>query len=549
MHTETLDINSLPVVFEDGFECNENEISISEEEEMYTKFGDVRKRKKYAISISSRKQKKIEQQKKNHVVQLGCDRETCRLKCILNIIENRRKDINYQYWEMNWQDRRSFVHSTCESSETNTNSKNEITKRKNVFKFFLTNSDGLRIQVCKPFFLSTLGFKKTNDRVLDVLRCTPKGKIKPYIDGRGRQLSVNKYKHLDLVENHIESFNPTISHYRREHAPNVRYLPSDVTINFMHQNFLEKYPEPDFFISYAYYRDQVKKKNISFTQLGHEECEVCESLKIHEHSKDQMVPDCTVCATYLTHIKKANAARSLYQEHAKNNYNDEKSIYFSVDLQKIIMLPRLDTFKKVLFIKRIVAYHESFVPLGKKGNLQPFACVWHEGISGRKKEDLISTFFNFFSHHRDANTITIWLDNCSSQNKNWCLLSFLVYIINSDQISANEIVLNFFEAGHTFMSADSFHHQVEQSLKHQKKTYDFEDFVKAVGAANKSRVDLKIMNYFDFYLWIDYKSQQKISKSTNRVLLKDVVSIKAVRDKFILYTKCNFEEEYSELDF
>lgn len=57
MHTETLDINSLPVVFEDGFECNENEISISEEE-MYTKFGDVRKRKKYAISISSRKQKK-----------------------------------------------------------------------------------------------------------------------------------------------------------------------------------------------------------------------------------------------------------------------------------------------------------------------------------------------------------------------------------------------------------------------------------------------------------------------------------------------------------
>jgi len=82
---------------------------------------------------------------------------------------------------MNWQDKRSFVHSTRESSETNKNSKNEITKRKNVFKFFLTNSDGLRIHVCKPFFLSTLGFKKTNDRVLDVLRSTPKGKIKSNI--------------------------------------------------------------------------------------------------------------------------------------------------------------------------------------------------------------------------------------------------------------------------------------------------------------------------------------------------------------------------------
>ena len=99
------------------------------------------------------------------------------------------------------------------------------------------------------------------------------------------------------------------------------------------------------------------------------------------------------------------------------------------------------------------------------------------------------------------------------------------------------------------MSADSFHHQVEQSLKHQKKTYDFEDFVKAVGAGNKSRVDVKFMNYFYFYLWIDYKSQQKLHKSSNRVLLKNVVSIKAVRNKFILYTKFNFEEEYAELDF
>jgi len=39
------------------------------------------------------------------------------------------------------------------------------------------------------------------------------------------------------------------------------------------------------------------------------------------------------------------------------------------------------------------------------------------------------------------------------------------------------------------------------------------------------------------------KSQQKLSKSTNRVLLKDIVPIKVVGDK------CFFEEEYSELDF
>jgi len=112
---------------------------------------------------------------------------------------------------------------------------------------------------------------------------------------------------------------------------------------------------------------------------------------------------------------------------------------------------------------------------------------------------LVSTFYSFFLHYRDTEKLTIWLDNYSSQNKNWCLLSFLVYIVNSDDICVQEIILNYFQAGHTFMSADSFHHQVELSLKRQKKTYDFEDFAKAVGAANKGNVNLKKMIYSDFF--------------------------------------------------
>jgi len=59
-----------------------------------------------------------------------------------------------------------------------------------------------------------------------------------------------------------------------------------------------------------------------------------------------------------------------------------------------------------------------------------------------------------------------------------------------------------------------------------------------------SKVDL-----FPFFLWKDYKAQQKLTKSTNRILLKDVVSVQVKRGKFILYTKSDYEEEYSELDF
>ncbi|KAL4148233.1 hypothetical protein QTP88_002514 [Uroleucon formosanum] len=222
---------------------------------------------------------------------------------------------------------------------------------------------------------------------------------------------------------HIESFNPTISHYRREHAPNVRYLPSDVTISLMHQHFIEKFPESDRnYISYEYYRCKVKEKNISFAQLGHEECELCESFNFHEH-KSKILPECDVCTIYTTHINKTKKARDLYKKQANTEF-DEKNIFLSVDLQK-----------------------------------------------------------------------------------------------------------------------------VELSLKHQKKTYDFDDFAIAVGNANKSKVVVKKMEHSDFFLWKDYKAQQKLTKSTNRILLKDVVSVQVKRGKFILYIKRNYDEEYSEFNF
>lgn len=76
---------------------------------------------------------------------------------------------------------------------------------------------------------------------------------------------------------------------------------------------------------------------------------------------------------------------------------------------------------------------------------------------------------HFFVNNRDVKNFILWLDNCSSQNKNWALFSFLIYIINYKGISAETIKINYFELGHTFMSADAFHHQVEESFKRHKK--------------------------------------------------------------------------------
>ena len=37
-----------------------------------------------------------------------------------------------------------------------------------------------------------------------------------------------------------------------------------------------------------------------------------------------------------------------------------------------------------------------------------------------------------------------------------------------------------FEKGHTFMSADSFHHQTEKEMRSKKNLHDFDDFEKII---------------------------------------------------------------------
>ena len=284
----------------------------------------------------------------------------------------------------------------------------------------------------------------------------------------------------ELIKQHVESFGSSVSHYRREHAPNRKYLPSDLSIKLLHDAFVKTHPSVTglYDLYRKYVTDDLK---ISFTVLGHEECETCENYRLHNpsHQEDTGLDlECETCKELSHHRDKAKAAREKYQNDAENP--SPNTVFLSADLQKVIMLPRIDMFKAVIFCQRTIVFNESFVPLGSKQRIRPLAVLGHECVSGRLKEDILSTFHAFFLQNRDEQCIVLWLDNCASQNKNWTLLCSLVYLINSDEIAANSIILRYFEPGHTFMSADSFHHQVEMSLKRKKKVYDFSDFVDCV---------------------------------------------------------------------
>ena len=94
----------------------------------------------------------------------------------------------------------------------------------------------------------------------------------------------NKRLDHQEIRNSIESFNPGISHYRREQVPNRRYLQSDTSIEIMHDDFLQNHSNSQ--CSYIVYREEVSQKIIiCFATLGEEECEPCLAYKINMNLK------------------------------------------------------------------------------------------------------------------------------------------------------------------------------------------------------------------------------------------------------------------------
>nr|CAH7747699.1 unnamed protein product [Callosobruchus chinensis] len=157
----------------------------------------------------------------------------------------------------------------------------------------------------------------------------------------------------------------------------------------------------EYVCTYKYYLTSGEAEKVS---VCNEECWECEEFEIHKKARSheanvENLANCDVCKKWKIHKLKATNARKNYQEDAVK-IKQEDEIFVAADLQKVIMLPPLETFTEILFMPRIVVYNGSFVPLGKKTKTYPWAVLWHEGVAGRSKDDIISTLYALFRTRR-----------------------------------------------------------------------------------------------------------------------------------------------------
>lgn len=500
---------------------------------------------------------RLKASKEKHPMGTACQ-DKCIRKCTVNINEEQRQTIWDNYWNMDIQRRRDFISRNVENNKIAIRYSNS-TKRNHTHTYRLLNH-----RVCKTMFLRTLGY--TNDQaVLAVLKANFKmsktpvsAKVSAAPDLRGRHKPKHSFsdEYLKDIDDFIERFHPASSHYRLEHAPNRRYLPTGLTLSqmflFLKEHLERQNKQP---CSWSAFHKRIKMKNISTQQPVQDKCPKCEAHDVaHPKPKlprDENVTDhschecnCEVCFLYPQHLDNKNISRAHMNADNKDAEKENSGIaIFTVDMQKCITMPQLNN-KDFFFSRKLNLFNETFAGIGK-GNKPATAMLWHEGESGRKAFDVATAYVLFIKMYcRDYKTVILYADNCNAQNKNKILYSALLRLINDCCNEIKTIKIEYLEPGHTYMSADSVHGAITNKMNKSGNLYDLDDYVETFKRSRKNLTS-HVHDHKEVML---FKSELKTVFPRNY----NISSFKIVefrRGKPKLFVKNNYQaDDFKELD-
>ena len=505
----------------------------------------LREKKRPRERIQEIELKKIKKAEEKHPMIVPMCRVRCRMKCSEKISDEQRTKIHATFWKMCYNARRCWIsrlvkRKAVERHRIRTGpalfEEDNHARSFSNYYFLPKESDGIieDTAVRQKCFLGTLGY--TSNRVIFEM-CKSMGAkgIIPAEDKRGPKGMLKKDR--AVITRHILSFNPQISHYRREHAPNRRYLPGDLNIKFMYKDF--KRCHPDFKCCYQTYRTVFAASNISFAEPDNDKCDDCAFYENQEDTEENRL-------LWDKHVTMARKARESYRSDEDKKWPDETAV-FAADLQKVLLLPRLHDLKSCIFTSRLVVFNETFARMGKSEvDFDNLLVVWNESLAGRKKEDIASAYYAVIERMSDTKNFIFWLDNCSGQNKNWTLYSMFIRLVNRiPGPSPSEITLKYLAAGHTHLAADGIHGLIEKKLRKKKDVYDFRDLCDILQSSQTKNeiIEMKINDFYDLENDIVTRTKQN-----NLPILSDIVQVRFTRGDRRMHYKKNFDEDEIVVD-
>lgn len=443
-----------------------------------------------------------------------------------------REEIFNRFWDtMDWGQRKVYIASLLDVSlpiRKKTTAHNS--KRKHSFTYHLKKGNN-RLRVCKKMFLNTfdLGEWSVRDWAInaaDGMHLSNANKTAQLPPGKKNQQNVmNEFLHcLPKVPSH--------------------YCRASTTKSYLEPMFCSK---AEVYSLYKEYCSGRSEEALSLTQFKTTFKRM--KLAIFKPKKDQ----CDLCVMYekgnleeevwMQHRNRKDQARTEMQSDTEKAKNDSRFVVITMDLQGVLLSPRLQA--SALYYKTKLIVHN--FTMYNNANHDTVCYIWHEGEGAVTSNEFSSCIVDFLSSlNSDVDEVILWSDGCTYQNRNAILSNALLQTAVLKKITITQKIL---EKGHTQMPCDSCHAKIEAKLKNKIINVPA-DYVSVVKSARKNPEPYKI-KYLDHTFFRKYSSLNSISSirpgsKAGDAVVTDIRGLKYTPNREIFY-KLQLDEEWKLL--
>ncbi|CAH1973750.1 unnamed protein product [Acanthoscelides obtectus] len=201
--------------------------------------------------------------------------------------------------------------------------------------------------------------------------------------------------------------------------------------------------------------------NYSFKVPDNDTCDKCDRYLVQlkqSTPEERMV----VQREYDQHLTESSDRYALKRQDKSNWKVNKKHKVLTVDLEKCLPTPALTNAQSFYSLK-LWTFNYTIKDVSKNHTT---CCMWDESVAGKGGNEMASCLLKWalVNVGKEVEEITIWSDNCPSQNRN--INSVLGYFTILRQIPTLKVINHkYLLRGHTHLEVDSDHSLIERARK------------------------------------------------------------------------------------
>lgn len=418
----------------------------------------------------------------------------CENNCATKITFERQQEIYSNFYNsMNWTAKTMFIRSCIEKSavKSSLNPIIQLKKRQYNYKYSFLNDSGIKVVVCKRFFLTCIQVSSNKvNNAINSIKCNPSAQ-----EQRGKKPSCNKTDANDkkILIDFIDKFPRYRSHYGRSSSDRY-YLSPNLNIMKMYREYklvCEFRQTP--VLSEHFFRDVFNKDfNLSFKRPRVDTCKLCDELNaklaLNSLSYEQRQIEAHIKSAHDEEVQKT---KSQFHKDVEDAAKSEETIRcLTFDLQKTLETPSLNTsefyYKRKLWTYNFCIFDE----VQKKG----YMYIWSENVASRGAQEVASCLkFHLENYlNENAQKIILYSDACCAQNRNIKVALMLKKVLLMSR-NKREIIQKFFTSGHSYNSCDRCFGLIEKQKRVTSEIFSVDHWIQLISRAKKTEPKFEII--------------------------------------------------------